>query len=105
MLHVPRKVLSCDWIISNEEYIEIHDTNSDFSYNSKVIVSEFPNYRFYAAAPFKLPLGEVLGNICIFGKTPNALHAYQKNLLLGLADLIAKALVIRNGSIKQIRSK
>ena len=92
-------------LMSNEKYQEINDTNSDLSHKSRTLVKEFPKYRFYAGAPFKLPLGEVLGNICVFGKTPNSLHAYQKDVLVRLADLIAETLVIRDGSIKQIRSK
>ena len=51
---------------------------------------------FYAGAPIKLPLGEVIGALCVFDIKPNTMSDYQKKMLVELADVISKALVMKN---------
>lgn len=51
---------------------------------------------FYAGVPIKLPLGEVIGALCVFDIKPNAMSEHQKKMLVELANVISKALVMKN---------
>lgn len=94
---MPRKGVFCDWVVANDDqYFEVSDTPLDIHHVCHPFMIDSPNFMFYAAAPIALPMGEVIGAICIFDLKPNSMTNTQKNLLIGLADIVAKALVVRN---------
>lgn len=82
--------------MTNDEYLEVPDTTLDASHACHPLVTDTPNFMFYAGAPLKLPLGEVIGALCVFDTKPNAMSQHQKNMLVELANVITKALVIKN---------
>lgn len=84
------------WVADHDEYIEIKDTLMAGNHDYQPLRSNFPHFRFYAGTPLKLPLGEVIGTICVFHTKPHELTASQKNILAGLADVVTKALVIKH---------
>ncbi|HYN53562.1 MAG TPA: GAF domain-containing protein [Methylotenera sp.] len=93
---VPCTDAFCGWVVKNDAYLEIPDISLDPNHFSHPLVAAQPNFRFYAGAPLKLPLGEVIGTLCIFDTKPNALDETQKLVLIALAEVLNKALVFKN---------
>lgn len=86
----------CEWIVANDDYIEIGDTTKSALNCIHLLVTGNTKFRFYAGAPIKLPLGEVIGTLCLFDTQPNKLTKPQRETLIGLTDVIAKALITKN---------
>lgn len=97
---LPRKNAFCDWVVTNDEYLEVPNTMLDTNHVYHPLVTHSPNFMFYAGAPLTLPMGEVIGALCVFDVKPNRMSVNQKEMLVGLADIVAKALVVRNHMVK-----
>ncbi|MBC7698008.1 MAG: GAF domain-containing protein [Bacteroidia bacterium] len=93
---VPRKDAFCGWVVTNDEYLEVPNTTLDSTHACHPLVTDSPNFMFYAGVPIKLPLGEVIGALCVFDIKPNAMSEHQKKMLVELANVISKALVMKN---------
>lgn len=93
---VPRENAFCGWVVTNDEYLEVPNTTLDPNHSCHPFVKDSPNFMFYAGVPLKLPLGEVIGALCVFDTKPNAMSDYQKKMLIELANVICKALVMKN---------
>lgn len=100
---IPRDNRFCDWVVSKKQYLEIEDTTlDDFHSKYLLVTGEETKFRFYAGAPITLPLGEVIGVLCVLDTKPNQLYQIQRSALIGLANLISKALVIKSYSEKTL---
>ncbi|MBA3696409.1 MAG: GAF domain-containing protein [Methylotenera sp.] len=97
---LPRRGTFSSWVVTNDNYLEITDTMLGISHLCHPWKTDWPNYKFHASAPLKLPMGEVIGALCVFDVKPNKITVNQKEMLVGLADTVAKALVIRNNMVQ-----
>ena len=93
---IPRSDLFCGLVAKKNEYLEIHDIDKDESHKDHDYDLDGRKFRFYAGAPVKLPLGELVGVVCVFDTKPKKLTEQQREVLLGLADILTKALVTKN---------
>lgn len=98
----PRKSRYCDWVVTQNEYLEIEDISKDPLHCQHPLVNGETKFMFYAGAPITLPLGEVIGVLCVFDKMPNKLNEMQRDILIGLANVISKALVTKSFSEKTL---
>ncbi len=93
---IPKSDLFCGLVSKKNEYLEIHDIDQDELHKDHDFDLDGKKFRFYAGAPVKLPLGEVIGVIGVFDTKPKTLTSQQREVLLGLADILTKALVTKH---------
>ena len=83
------------WVINNNQYLEIEDVTKNARHFDHFLVTADTHFRFYAGTPILLPMGEVLGTICVFDTKPNKFNNMQRDTLIGLADIVSKVLVTK----------
>lgn len=93
---IPRRDLFCGMVATTNEYLEIRDISKDKAHKGHHLDLDGQKFMFYAGAPVKLPLGELVGVVCVFDIQPRHLTEQQRTVLLGLADILTKALVPKN---------
>ena len=81
--------------------VEIEDTFVDAKYQGNPLTLGTMTVRYYAAAPIKLPLGEIIGSLCVIDTDVNQLSDMQKAGLEALAKIVAQALMIRKLHLRQ----
>lgn len=91
-----QKEIFYNWAIASDQYIEIPDTSLVSDQSTQSLNTYYPHLKFYAGVPLKLPLGEVIGVLSVLDIKPNSMNQYQKNMLLALADVVAKSLVFKH---------
>lgn len=97
---IPRENAFCGWVVTNDQYLEVPDTSLDINHSCHPLVTDAPNFMFYAGTPLTLPMGEVIGALCVFDVKPNRMTMNQKTMLEGLADIVSKALVVKNHVVR-----
>ncbi len=83
-------------VAKTNEYLEIGDISKDEIHKDNRLNLNGQKFMFYAGAPVKLPLGEMISVVCVFDTQPRHLNEMQREVLLGLADILTKALVTKN---------
>lgn len=79
-----------------EQFIEIPNTDLDKLHKEHDYLIEGIKAKYYAAARIKLPLGEVIGLLCIFDINPRSLSDKQREFLIDLARVIEKIMVTKS---------
>lgn len=80
----------------DDSYFEVSNTSLDKVLEKHLFRIENQKAKFYAGASIKLPLGEMVGVLCVFDYKPRRLTASQRTYLVGMAQVIEKALTTRN---------
>lgn len=80
----------------DDSYFEVSNTSLDKVLEKHLFLIENQKAKFYAGASIKLPLGEMVGVLCVFDYKPRRLTASQRTYLVGMAQVIEKALTTRN---------
>jgi PAS domain S-box-containing protein len=91
----PRDVAFCDHAIRDDSLFEVPDATLDRRFSGNPLVTGNPDIRFYAGAPIVLPGGERIGTVCVIDRTPRRLDDRQREMLHGLAAIVAAMLVQR----------
>jgi hypothetical protein len=78
------------------DYFESSSINLNTIGESQKSEFEYPEDIFFAGAKIKLPLGEMIGVLCVFDISPRTLSSMQREYLTGMANVIEKAFVISN---------
>jgi GAF domain-containing protein len=81
--------------------VEVEDTFVDARYQGSPLSLGTATVRYYAAAPIKLPLGEIIGSLCVIDTDVNQLSDMQKAGLEALAKVVGQALIIRKLHLRQ----
>ncbi len=92
---LPNKRKFCGIFPKDEQFFEIVDTDLDDAHREHLFYIEGIKARYYAAARIKLPLGEMIGVLCIFDTSQRSLDEKQREFLIGLAVVIEKILVTK----------
>jgi GAF domain-containing protein len=98
----PRDISFCSHTIIENKILEIKDATKDARFFDNPLVTGYPNIVFYAGAPITLPLGEMIGSVCVIDTKPNQLSEVQKKVLAGLANITTKALLARQLSLQEL---
>lgn len=101
IIETPRDGSFCQSTLENEELLEIPDAALDERFWDKPMVVGHPDIRFYCGAPIKLPMGEIIGAICVLDLKPNYLNDCQRKSIEGLAKLVSQLLVLREINLKR----
>ena len=94
-IETPRDGSFCQQTLVNEELLEIPDATLDERFWDNPMVTAHPDLRFYCGVPIKLPMGEIIGAICVLDLKPNYLNDCQRKTIEGLAKLVSQLLVLR----------
>ncbi len=97
---MPRDISFCTHTIENDDLFEVPDATQDERFWDNPLVTGNPDIRFYCGAPIKLPLGEIIGSICVLDTKPNYMNAHQRKTIEGLAKLVSQLLVLREINLK-----
>ncbi|MES2546762.1 MAG: GAF domain-containing protein [Pseudomonadota bacterium] len=100
-IEAPREGSFCQETLQNGGLLEIPDASLDERFWDKPMVTGHPDLRFYCGVPIKLPMGEVIGVICVLDLKPNYLNEYQRKTIEGLAKLVSQLLVLREINLKR----
>lgn len=93
---VPNKKRFCGIFPKDEHFFEIVDTDLDEEHSEPAFHIEGINAKYYAGAKINLPLGEMIGVLCIFDTNQRLLSPKQRELLIGLACVLEKILITKS---------
>lgn len=101
----PRDIAFCSHTILSDELIEVADATLDSRFKNNPLVTTNPHIRFYAGAPISTPGGENVGALCVIDRKTRQLTQTQKNILISLSTLVAKALVAREQFLTELSNQ
>jgi hypothetical protein len=93
---IPNKQKFCGIFPQDRQFYEIVDTDLDPHHKEHLFAVDGIKARYYAAARIKLPLGEMIGVLCVFDIEPRQLTSKQRDLMIDLADVIEKIFITKN---------
>jgi hypothetical protein len=99
---MPREDVFCDRTHRVGEVTVVPDATVDPHYSHLPIVAE-GGIRFYAGAPLRDPLGNVVGTFCLFDTTPRTLDAEELQTLQDLAAWAQQELVASSEMLRASR--
>lgn len=100
-----RDLAFCAHAILDDGLFEVEDASKDNRFKHNPLVTSDPNIRFYAGMPLKLEDGSNIGTLCVIDRKPKQLNSDQKQVLSGLAAIVAETLLLRERAIHEIQSK
>ncbi|MDI1310267.1 MAG: EAL domain-containing protein [Methylotenera sp.] len=100
-----RDIAFCSHAILDNKILEIEDATKDARFSANPLVITDPNIRFYAGVPIVVGEDINIGTLCVIDREPKSLNEYQRMVLTGLAEIISKALVVREDGINVIHAK
>lgn len=92
---VNNKGMFCGIYPRDELFYEIYNTDLDFNHRNHIFHIQGVKAQYYGAARIRLPLGEMIGVLCVFDTKPRLLDKTQRNILIGLAKVIEKLLITK----------
>jgi diguanylate cyclase (GGDEF)-like protein/PAS domain S-box-containing protein len=81
----PRAIAFCAHAILSGQMLEVPDTKLDERFADNPLVTQDPNYRFYAGVPLIDRDGYALGTLCTLDRRPRKLSEKQREQMLQLA--------------------
>jgi len=93
----------CSDAMVQDNALIIQDTLNDEKFACHSLVTEAPNFRFYAGVPLISPQGYRLGTLCVIDKSPNHLSNDKLHLLKTLAKQVVSYLELKKKSIESTR--
>lgn len=92
----PRNELFCGAVATKNDFYEIEDIENNNQYADNKFLLDGKKCRFYAGAPVKLPMGELIGVLCVFDFKPRKLTKIQREVLMGLAEILSKVYTVES---------
>ena len=100
---ISRESSFCQYVIMQQDLLEIEDTSLDERFKDNVFVSQEPRIRFYAGYPLIDPDGYALGSVCVLDDKPRKLSVMQKEALRILSSQ-AMALIVEKANRQRLRN-
>lgn len=100
-----RDIAFCSHAILDNKILEIEDATKDARFLANPLVISDPSIKFYAGIPIVVGDDINIGTLCVIDREPNSLNEYQRMVLAGLANIISKALLVREDGINVIHGK
>ncbi|AWA30606.1 hypothetical protein HYN48_11180 [Flavobacterium magnum] len=92
----PREIAFCEHTIRiPDEVMVVEDAAIDPRFAANPLVTENPNIRFYAGAPFTTAEGYTLGTVCVLDVVPRKLSDQQTDALRILSGQVSELLKTR----------
>lgn len=90
-----RDISFCAHAIYGEGLMEVEDATLDDRFADNPLVTEGPQFRFYAGVPLSLASGQNVGTLCVVDDKPRTLTPHQREILTHLACAATRALESR----------
>ncbi len=94
-METTKEIAFCQYTILKDALFEIEDATKDDRFKNSVLVTGYPNIRFYAGYPLIDPLGYAIGSLCVLGPEPKVLTNVQRDTLTLLAKQAMMLIVSR----------
>ena len=98
----PREVALCEYTLCVKEVIVVEDMTADARFSDNPLVTQDPNIRFYAGAPFTTEEGYALGTVCVLDVVPRKLSLQQIEGLKILSQQVLALLKTRKMNVALI---
>ena len=98
----PREHAFCAHAIREDRLFVVSDARTDSRFSDNPLVTDAPNIRFYAGAPFYSPEGHPLGTICVIDTIPRTLSAKQTTALVILSHQVTSQIAL-SSQINKLR--
>ncbi len=86
--HPPRSASFCAHALLEPEPLVVNDALKDERFVDNPNVVDYPNIRFYAGCPVKLPDGAIAGSFCLFDHRAREFSGREIHLLKDLAAIV-----------------
>lgn len=97
----PREIAFCEYTIkAADEVMIVEDATTDVRFANNPLVTQDPNIRFYAGAPFTTDDGFTLGTVCVIDMVPRTLTPHQTEALQILSRQVSTLLKTRKMNIE-----
>lgn len=93
---IPNRKKFCGFFPKDQGFFEIEDTDIDDCHKTHVVEIDGVHAKYYAGAKINLPLGEMIGVLCVFDIAPKKLTEKQCELLVDMADVVEKSLFTKS---------
>jgi PAS domain S-box-containing protein len=100
---ITRESSFCQYVLMQQDLLEIEDTFQDERFRDNLFVSQDPNIRFYAGYPLIDPDGYALGSLCVLDNKPRKLSDSQKEALRILSSQAMK-LIVEKSNRQRLRN-
>ena len=84
----PRELAFCAHAILDDGIFEVPDATLDPRFADNPLVTNTPDFRFYAGATLRLSDGTHAGTLCVIDRQPRQLNAQQREVLSHLAQQV-----------------
>ncbi|GAC1352315.1 MAG: hypothetical protein NVS3B20_04770 [Polyangiales bacterium] len=91
----PRRISFCAHAIHHPEALVVRDLHQDARFSDNPLVTDPPNFRFYAGVPLHVDAGSAVGTLCVLDYRPRELNETQMKSLQLLGKQIARELRLR----------
>lgn len=96
----PREIAFCEHTIRvADQVMVVEDAVTDSRFADNPLVTQDPNIRFYAGAPFVTEEGHVLGTVCVLDMVPRKLSLQQVEALQILSTQVSILLKTRKMNV------
>jgi len=95
-----RDLAFCAHAILQDDAFIVSDSFEDERFCDNPLVTGFPNVRFYAGAPLKVPSGENIGTLCVIDNKPRELEPSQIEALEALSRQVISQMELRLARVK-----
>ena len=92
---MPRSVGLSYLCQERRELVLIPDTLADEQFANNLVVTGYPNVRFYAGVPLITPRGDMVGTLCVIDRVPRELDEKQVEALKALSRQVIDQLELR----------
>ena len=89
---VPRDISFCHYTIMGIEPLIVEDARLDPRFKNSPVVTNDPNFFFYAGFPIITADGHAIGALCVLDTKPNHLNSFQITSLQKLSKIVGKSL-------------
>lgn len=93
---LPNRKRFCGTFPKDKEFFQIIDTDLDETHKNHLFLIDGFKAKFYAGARINLPLGEMIGVLCIFDVNQRLLNVRERLLLVRLARVIERILATKS---------
>jgi PAS domain S-box-containing protein len=102
---IPNQDSLCTIVVNSNDYTEIKDVNADKRLKDSILVSQYPNIKYYLGLPLFDLNGHCFGSLCVLDDKPNELNQNQLRVLKLIAKQVMNLLNMAFVENELLRSK
>lgn len=96
-----RDISLCGHAIIEPNLFIIEDTLESLHFHDNPLVTEHPHIRFYAGAQLRMPLGYVIGTLCLLDTVPRKMDALSCTIFGVLRDQVVQQVLVAKSAARE----